>query len=96
MSQSFDNVLYYQLCAYIASCSSNMKLTTAAVFAFAATSVLGNPISFKPTAVSARDLYERNGSEGFIESFEKRGGLGPSLFKSISGKLDCIEERREH
>ncbi|KAM6499529.1 hypothetical protein JOM56_005037 [Amanita muscaria] len=71
-----------------------MKLTTAAVLAFVATSVLGSPISSKATAVSARDLYERNGGEGFLESFEKRGGgLGPSLFKSIADMFGIMGGR---
>ncbi|KIL63673.1 hypothetical protein M378DRAFT_164097 [Amanita muscaria Koide BX008] len=71
-----------------------MKLTTAAVLAFVATSVLGSPISFKATAVSARDLYERDGGEGFLESFEKRGGgLGPSLFKSIADMIGIMGGR---
>ncbi|KIL65333.1 hypothetical protein M378DRAFT_10942 [Amanita muscaria Koide BX008] len=49
-----------------------MKLSIAAVIAFAATSALALSIPYKQSAVYAREMYERDSGEGALESFEKR------------------------
>lgn len=66
-----------------------MKLTTAAVLAFAAASALANSVPYEETAVYARNLYERDGGEGSLESLDKRGGGGiaSSFFKSLADAI---------
>ncbi|KIL67123.1 hypothetical protein M378DRAFT_160113, partial [Amanita muscaria Koide BX008] len=62
-----------------------MKLTTAAVLAFAAASALANSVPYEETAVYVRNLYERDGGEGSLESFDKRGAS--SIFKSLADAI---------
>jgi hypothetical protein len=64
-----------------------MKLTTAAVLAFACASTLASYVPYEEAAVYARDLYERGNGDGVFESFEKRkGGRGPSLTRAFASQ----------
>ncbi|KAM6499051.1 hypothetical protein JOM56_004559 [Amanita muscaria] len=92
MQDDFD--ILYQLSVYIASCSSTMKLTTAAVLAFTCASALANSVPYGETAVYARDLYERGSDEGVLGSFEKRRGRGgPSLSRSFANAAGSLGGR---